>query len=353
MFPRPILWKQFKCLYQPTKIHFKIQKEHESKEGEGRKEMEADQKRWNDIWKVWKWGDCGDWINCKKILKDAEIQQVWCKYLQADRKQGDGPVSWWNEHISPCSPQPVLLPNEHLTIKLKHQHWRECRRIFWWTPEISPDRLYVGSCWGENATKEKYPLPDKPLCWVIDMFLLSSFPIILGMWAAALRPELLKNNHLWTLAWPPPLPPEHVAVDSECWFFLVPQTGFFRTDFSEQVCCNLALKFHLKKYRRTIWVLVSCLLAKLIRKMILLNSRSLSLISGSAAVVFVTVAILLPPLCTALPGQTVTVITVICNLLVLWVLWGPLNYAWDDVILIWFGVFCLLLEKKYQYSYVI
>lgn len=30
----------------------------------------------------------------KKILKDAEIQQVWCKYLQADRKQGDGPVSW-------------------------------------------------------------------------------------------------------------------------------------------------------------------------------------------------------------------------------------------------------------------
>lgn len=101
-----------------NKIHFEIQKEHESKEGEGRKEMEADQKRWNDIWKVWKLGEYWNWINCKKILKDAEIQEVWCKYLQADRKQGDGPVSWWNEHISSCSPQPLLLPNEPLTDKL-------------------------------------------------------------------------------------------------------------------------------------------------------------------------------------------------------------------------------------------
>lgn len=62
-----------------NKIHFKIQKEHEGREGDGRKEMEADQKRWNDIWKVWKLGEYWDWINYKKIRKDAAIQQVWCK----------------------------------------------------------------------------------------------------------------------------------------------------------------------------------------------------------------------------------------------------------------------------------
>lgn len=147
----------------------------------------------------------------------------------------------------------------------------------------------MGSCWEQNASKEKYQLPDKPLCWVIDMFLLSSFPIILGMWAAALGPELLKNNHLWTLAWLF-FPPKHVAVGSECWFFLIPQTGFFRAEFSEQAFCHFAPKFHLKKCSRASWI-VTCLLAKLTRKMLLLNSRTLSLISGSAAVVSVTVAI--------------------------------------------------------------